>query len=203
MKKKEDIACPNCGKLFHPARKESKFCCRQCGIEYNKAHGLYKKSDEMKAKLSAARTGKDPWNKGRKMTQEEIDKMKVAVKAAWTEEKKETQRIKQKEVWANPELLKRHSRLIQDKMTEEIKQLISKHTKLAMQREDVKQHIHESFNRSEVKEKRKITNNERYGVNWIVQSELYTKAGFKGKTNDRWDNFLDFDNKKREFPLED
>lgn len=110
MKKKEDIVCPNCGKLFHPARKESKFCCRQCGIEYNKAHGMYKKSDETKAKLAAAHVGKDPWNKGRKMTQEEIDKMKVCVKAAWTEEKREAQRAKQKEIWNNPELLAKHQR---------------------------------------------------------------------------------------------
>ena len=30
MRKKEDIACLNCVKMFHPARKESKFCCREC-----------------------------------------------------------------------------------------------------------------------------------------------------------------------------
>ena len=69
MKKKEDIACLNCGKMFHPARKESKFCCRECGIEYNKSHGKYAKSEEQKAKMSAARMGKEPWYKGRKCTE--------------------------------------------------------------------------------------------------------------------------------------
>lgn len=138
MKKKEDIRCPNCGKLFHPARKESKFCCRQCGIEYNKAHGVYKKSDEMKAKMSAARMGKDPWNKGRKMTKEEIDKMKASVKAAWTEEKREAQRVKQKEIWSDPERLAKHSARCKEHMTEAYKEEISRKTRAAMQRKEVK-----------------------------------------------------------------
>lgn len=202
MKKKEDIACLNCGKLFHPARKETKFCCRQCGTEYNKTHGVYKKSDEMKAKLSAARMGKDPWNKGRKMTQEEIDKMKASVKAAWTEEKREAQRTKQKEIWSDPERLAKHSAKCKEHMTEAYKEEISRKTRAAMENEEVKQNMHEAFNKTEVKEKRMKTNQERYGVNWIVQSELYTKASFKNKTNDNWDNFLDIDNKTREFPLE-
>ena len=51
MKKKADIKCLNCGKLFHPARKESKFCCRECGIKYNKEHGVMKKTEEQLSKL--------------------------------------------------------------------------------------------------------------------------------------------------------
>ena len=84
MKKKEDIACLNCGKMFHPARKESKFCCRECGIQYNKEHGKYNKSDEQKAKLSAARIGKVPWNKGRKCTENELKRMSETSKEFWS-----------------------------------------------------------------------------------------------------------------------
>lgn len=112
MKRKPDIPCPNCGKYFHPRRPTTIFCCRECGIAYNKAHGKYKKSEETKAKLAAAHKGKAPWNKGRKMTREEIDKMKACVKAAWTEEKRKAQHLKQKEVWSNPELLAKHSKIV-------------------------------------------------------------------------------------------
>ena len=202
MKRKLDIPCKNCGKYFHPTRLKSIFCCRECGIAYNKAHGKYKKSEETKAKLSAAHKGKTPWNKGRKMTEEEIDKMKASVKAAWTEEKKEAQRLKQKEVWSNPELLAKHSARCKEHMTEEYKQFIAEKTMEAMATDIVKQHMHESFNRPEVKEKRMKTNQERYGVNWIVQSTLYTKENFKGETNNKWDAFLNIPNKSREYPIE-
>lgn len=114
MKKKADIACPNCGKLFHPVRKSSKFCCRECGIEYNKTHGAYKKTDEQRKKLSEARMGKEPWNKGKKTSEETIAKFKESIKDTWTEEKREKQRIKQKEVWSNPELLEKHSKIMQE-----------------------------------------------------------------------------------------
>lgn len=114
MKKKADIACPNCGKLFHPVRKSSKFCCRECGIEYNKTHGAYKKTEEQRKKLSEARMGKEPWNKGKKASEETIAKFKESIKDTWTEEKKEKQRIKQKEVWSNPELLEKHSKIMQE-----------------------------------------------------------------------------------------
>lgn len=114
MKKKADIACLNCGKLFHPARKSSIFCCRECGIEYNKTHGKYKKTEEQRKKLSEARMGKEPWNKGKKTSEETIAKFKESIKDTWTEEKREKQRIKQKEVWSNPELLEKHSKIMQE-----------------------------------------------------------------------------------------
>lgn len=114
MKKKADIACLNCGKLFHPARKSSIFCCRECGIEYNKTHGKYKKTEEQRKKLSEVRMGKEPWNKGKKTSEETIAKFKESIKDTWTEEKREKQRIKQKEVWSNPELLEKHSKIMQE-----------------------------------------------------------------------------------------
>ena len=97
MKKKADIACLNCGKLFHPVRKESKFCCRECGIQYNKEHGVMKKTEEQRKKLSEAHMGKEPWNKGKKSSPEAIAKFKESIKGVWTDEKKEQQRVKQKE----------------------------------------------------------------------------------------------------------
>lgn len=112
MKKREDIECPNCGRLFHPSRPSSIFCCRECGIAYNKKTGKYKKSEEHRKKLSEVKKGKEPWNKGKKSSAEAIEKFKESIKKVWTEEKKEEQRRKQKEVWSNPELLEKHSKLM-------------------------------------------------------------------------------------------
>lgn len=115
MKKKEDIACLNCGKMFHPARKGSKFCCRECGIEYNKVHGKYAKTEEQKAKLSAAHIGKDPWNKGRKCTEEELKRMSETSKEFWAKKGfKEKMSQIQKESWSNKELLEKHSQIMHD-----------------------------------------------------------------------------------------
>lgn len=114
VKKKADIVCLNCGKLFHPARKSSIFCCRECGIEYNKSHGKYKKTEEQRKKLSEAHVGKEPWNKGKKASLDVIAKFKESIRDTWTEEKREKQRIKQKEVWSNPELLEKHSKIMQE-----------------------------------------------------------------------------------------
>lgn len=116
MRKKSDIVCKNCGKLFHPKRKESVFCCRECASEYNKVHGVFKKSDEQKAKLSAARKGKTPWNKGIPVSEEQKAKFRESIKRVWTEEKKEEQRQKQKEVWSDKELLEKHSKQAAERM---------------------------------------------------------------------------------------
>lgn len=127
MRKKPDIACKNCGKLFHPKRKESIFCCRECASEYNKVHGVFKKSDEQKAKLSAAHKGKTPWNKGIPISEEQKAKFRETIKKVWTSEKREAQKQKQKEIWSNPELLKRHSKQAKERMNNnpEIKEKIA------------------------------------------------------------------------------
>ena len=113
MKKKADIPCLNCGKVFHPARKETKFCCRECGIQYNKEHGIMKKSDEQKAKLSAARMGKTPWNKGRKCTEEELKRMSETSKEFWARDGfKEKMSEIQKKSWSDEKLLEKHSHIM-------------------------------------------------------------------------------------------
>jgi endogenous inhibitor of DNA gyrase (YacG/DUF329 family) len=58
MKKKEDIPCLNCGKLFHPARKTREFCSRECNILYRKEHEGYVVSTETKQKMSNSHIGK-------------------------------------------------------------------------------------------------------------------------------------------------
>lgn len=120
MRKKEDISCLNCGKLFHPARKETKFCCRECGIQYNKEHGKYDKSDEQKAKLSAARIGKTPWNKGRKCSEEEKQKMSDVSKEFWAREGfKEKMSEIQKKSWSDPELRRKMSEIKKKAVSQE------------------------------------------------------------------------------------
>lgn len=119
MKKRDNIICPNCGKEFHPNRPESKFCCRECGIEYRKKNGLYKIGEEGRKKLSESHKGKTAWNKGKKSSQEQIDKFRISIAKTWTEEKREEQRKKQKETWNNLELLNKHSQIMSKTMSDE------------------------------------------------------------------------------------
>lgn len=141
MKKREDIVCLNCGNLFHPNKPESKFCCRDCATIYNKEHGIMKKTEEQRAKLSKAHIGKPAWNKGKKTSQEQIEKFKISVAKTWTKEKREEQRLKQKEIWSNQELLQKHSEIAKNLMTSEHKEKISVATKYAMHTEKVKKNI--------------------------------------------------------------
>lgn len=141
MKKKEDIECLYCHNMFHQHRKEQLFCCRQCAAKYKKENGLCEKSEETRKKISLSRKGKTPWNKGRKNTPEETQKMIENVKRGWTDEKRQRQSIKQKEVWSNQELLQKHSKKALSIMTIEHREKISKNTKIAMQRDDVKINI--------------------------------------------------------------
>ena len=127
MKKKADIACLNCGKLFHPARKESKFCCRECSIQYNKEHGVMKKTEEQRKKLSEAHMGKEPWNKGRVCSKEELARMSETSKKFWAKDgfRQKMSNI-QKEAWSDKELRNRHSNILKKvNNTPEVKKKIS------------------------------------------------------------------------------
>ena len=112
MKKREDIKCLYCDKLFHPARPNSKFCCRKCAISYNTENGILKKSEEQRKILSEKHKGKVPWNKGKKTDIKAIEKFKESIKKVWTAEKRLEHSIKQKEIWSNLELLNKHSKIM-------------------------------------------------------------------------------------------
>lgn len=114
MQKLVDIECLECGKLFHPKTRDKKFCCRKCSALYRKKHGLYIMSEEARKKLSESHKGKAAWNKGIKTKPETIAKFKESIKETWTEEKREEQRKKQKEIWSNDKLLERHSKIMQE-----------------------------------------------------------------------------------------
>lgn len=127
MKRKPDVPCKNCGKLFHARSPQNLFCCRECGVEYKNKNNLYKKSDETKAKISKSRKGITPWNKGIPITDEQKAKFRESVKKTWTDEKREEQRKKQKEIWSDKELLERHSVQATERMNNnpEIKEKIA------------------------------------------------------------------------------
>lgn len=84
------------------------------------------------------------WNKGRKMTEGERLAMIEAVKKGWTEDKREAQKKRQKEVWSNPELRAKSSEIAYSLMTEEHRKKISDRTKEAMSKPEVLEHIKES-----------------------------------------------------------
>lgn len=191
MKRKEDIECLECHKMFHPKKKQQVFCCRECAMKYNKRNGVFNKSEETRQKLSLSRKGKIPWNKGRKNTPEETQRMIENVKRGWTEEKRKKQSEKQKEIWSNPELLQKHSEIAKNIMTDKHKQKISLCTKKAMQKPEVKDNINKgkiksiqtkrankSFNTSKPEEIIYQLLTDKFGINIKRQyaSELYPFA---------------------------
>ena len=119
MKKLDDKICLECGELFHPKTSDKRFCSRQCSALYRKKHNLYKMSEEARKKLSDMHKGKPAWNKGKKNSQEQIDKFRISIANTWTEEKREKQRKKQKEIWNDQELLNKHSRIMSKVMSNE------------------------------------------------------------------------------------
>jgi len=189
MKKKENIECLNCGKLFHPERKTSKFCCRDCSTKYNKEHGIMKKSEEQKAKISASRKGTPAWNKGRKMSTEEKEKMIMAVKNAWTDEKKEKQSQIQKKAWSNPELLQKHSEIMKKMMTKENREHISVATKNAMKNPDILEKIRQSCR-------------DKYGVDWNCLRPEANNHITISKKNRYWQNLLNVPEEDLEFAID-
>ena len=62
MHKVDDKICINCGKLFHPARKDRMFCSRECANAYRLKQGKYTISEETRAKMSQSHIGKSRLN---------------------------------------------------------------------------------------------------------------------------------------------
>ena len=58
MYKVDNKKCLQCGKEFHPARKERLFCSRECSINYRKEHDKYIVSESTKQKMSNSHMGK-------------------------------------------------------------------------------------------------------------------------------------------------
>jgi protein-arginine kinase activator protein McsA len=101
MRKKPDIPCKNCSKLFHARRKQSLFCCRECSIIWNTEHGVFKKTEEQRTKISIATQGRVPHNKGKHNSAKQIAKFKESIKDTWTPEKRAIHSLKHKKIWAD------------------------------------------------------------------------------------------------------
>ena len=102
-----EVICPTCGKMFKTSKDNpQKYCSSSCVS--NRV-----RSKEEKIKLSIAKIGKTPWNKGHKRTEEEKQKMSNVSKEFWTREgfKEKMSKI-QKESWSNPNLLEKHSQIM-------------------------------------------------------------------------------------------
>lgn len=101
------VICPTCSKAFEtPRNNPQKYCSASCVSNRIR-------SDEEKAKLSESCTGREAWNKGRKCTKEERERMSKASKEFWAKEgfKNKMSEI-QKESWSNQELLNKHSQIM-------------------------------------------------------------------------------------------
>lgn len=104
-----DVICPTCGKVFktrkdHPQR----YCSAKCVS--NRV-----RSEEEKAKLSQSCIGREAWNKGRKCTEEEKEKMSKASKEFWAREGfREKMSNIEKETWQNKELREKHSEIMKE-----------------------------------------------------------------------------------------
>lgn len=88
--------CAVCGKEFDSIRRDKKYCSKEC----------------KSIALSKLRQETSSWNKGIPISEEQKVKFRETVKKTWTEEKREEQSRKQKEVWSDQELRKKHSDII-------------------------------------------------------------------------------------------
>ena len=192
-----EVICPTCGKTFETRKdKPQKYCSSECVA--NRV-----RSEEEKAKLSKSCMGREVWNKGRKMSCIEKEAMRKAAKKVWTKEKKVQQSIKQKEVWQNKQLRNKMSQIkIEQYKEESLHNKISIATQKAMGLPEIKKKVIDSANDHDVLEKRRKTNLEKYGVNWIVQTEQYINAKPRGATNEKWRKWLNLEKSNTEFALE-
>jgi len=179
-----EVVCPTCGKTFKTKREApAKYCSQECV-----AHRI--RSEEELKRLSESCMGRESWNKGMKMPEEAVQKMRENLKKSWTEEKKELQRQKQKEVWSDPELLKRHSEMAKAGMTDERKEYISLKTKEAMARPGVKQRMTETLMK-------------KYGVPYAcLTPNCIASNNVISKVNKKWQRLLGISDDDMEFPLD-
>ena len=179
-----EVVCPTCGKTFKTKRKvQAKYCSQECVT-----HRV--RSEEELKRLSESCMGRESWNKGMKMPEEAVQKMRENLKKSWTEEKKELQRQKQKEVWYNPELLKRHSEMAKAGMTDERKEYISLKTREAMARPEVKQRMTETLMKN-------------YGVPYAcLTPNCIASNNVISKVNRKWQDILGISDEDLEFPLD-
>ena len=142
------------------------------------------------------------WNKGRKMTEEERLTMIEAVKNGWTEDKREAQKKRQKEIWSNPELRAKSSEIAYSLMTEEHRKKISDRTKEAMSRPEVHQKLVGAWNTGNAKIKMEETCMEKYGVPYPCMLES-ARSGSKAKSNinHEWKELLGLTDDDMEFNL--
>lgn len=79
MYRVDNKKCLQCGKEFHPARKERLFCSRECSINYRKEHDKYIVSESTKQKMSNSHIGKTRILEQLKyLTKEKITQLKNA-----------------------------------------------------------------------------------------------------------------------------
>ena len=103
------VICPTCGKAFKTSKNNpQKYCSTSCVS--NRV-----RSKEERAKLSESCIGREAWNKGRKCTVEEKEKISKASKEFWAKKGfKEKMSQIQKEAWSDKKLLEKHSQIMHD-----------------------------------------------------------------------------------------
>lgn len=95
-----EVICPTCGKTFKTRKdKPQKYCSSECVSNRLR-------SEEEKTKLSQSCMGREAWNKGRKCTDEEREKISKASKEFWSREGfREKMSDIQKKIWSNKKLV--------------------------------------------------------------------------------------------------
>ena len=103
------VICPTCGKAFETSKNNpQKYCSASCVSNRIR-------SDEEKIKLSESCVGREAWNKGRKCTEEEKEKISKTSKEFWSKKGfKEKMSEIQKHSWSNQDLLEKHSQVMRD-----------------------------------------------------------------------------------------
>lgn len=104
-----EVICPTCRKTFETRRdKPQKYCSSECVA--NRV-----RSKEEKAKLSKSCIGREAWNKGRKCTDEEKEKISKASKEFWSREGfREKMSNIQKEIWSSKDLVDKHKEIMKE-----------------------------------------------------------------------------------------